>query len=135
ADPHARVAASLGDMTVDDLANAAAVGSTRQDVTINRGVFDILGEEMVRANGNRTAARQETIARLVADGVAPATAEDQVRRVLNTQAGNNLMLGEFPAVAGADMATRNRNPYAPQSQVGRNARDIYQEEYIRAGGD
>lgn len=135
ADPYARVASGLGERTVDDLADAVAVGTTRQDLAINRSVLDTLGEEMVRSGGNRVAAVQATEARLVANGVAPATAADQVRRVLNAQSGNNLVLGEFPAVAGSNMATRERLPYAPRSQAGRNATDIFQEEFIRAGGD
>jgi hypothetical protein len=134
-DPHARVAAGLGEQTVDDLANAASVGVTRHDVAINRPVLDILGEEMVRANGNREAAVQAATARLVANGVEPATAQDQIRRVITAQRGNDLLLGEYPAVATADMATRNRNPYAPRGQVGQDASTIFQEEFTRAGGD
>lgn len=134
-DPSFHVAEGLGDATVGDLADAVAVGTTRQDLGINRRVLDILGEEMVRAGGNRTAAVNATEARLVASGIAPSTAQDQIRRLLSIHAGDNLMLGEYPAVMGGNMATREASPYAPRSTVGRQATDIFQEEYTRAGGD
>jgi hypothetical protein len=120
---------------VNRLADAASVGTTRNEVPTNRPVFDMLGEEMVRANGDRVAAVAATRARLVAGGATPDAAREQISRVLNAHRNNNLMIGEYPAVTTADMATRQRNPYAPRSQVGRDAATIYEEEFTRAGGD
>lgn len=110
ADPYARIAAGLGDTSIDDLATATAVGTTGQSARIGRRVLDIIGEEMVRTGGDRQASIQATIQRLVADGVQPATAREQVRRLLNVQRDSDLMLGEFPAVAGSNLATRMRQP-------------------------
>jgi hypothetical protein len=45
------------------------------------------------------------------------------------------VLGEYPSVISGDMATRNRSAYAPRSQVGQEARTVFEEEFIRAGGD
>lgn len=104
--PYERVAKGLGDASIDDLANAAAVGNTPANLGISRHVLDVLGEEMVKANGNRRVAIPETLARLQANGVAPTTAKDQLRRVMGTHADNELMLGEYPAVAQSDMDTR-----------------------------
>ena len=110
-DPYARVAAGLGDMSVDDLASAAAVGTTGQSARVSRRAFDVLGEEMVRTGGDSRASIQAAINRLVADGVAPSTAQEQIRRIRNVQHDSDLMLGEFPAVAGSNMATRARRPH------------------------
>ncbi len=113
--PHAKVADALRqqDMPIDDLAHSVAVGHTGLDPhnTYAQRVIDTLGEEMVRANGNRPAALQATLARLETEGgVAASTARDQLRRVVQSQAGNDLMLGEYPAVAAANAATRRRDP-------------------------
>jgi hypothetical protein len=120
---------------INRVADAASVGATRHDVSVNRPLFDILGEEMVRANGNRDAAVAATRNRLIANGVNPSTADDQIRRVTAAQRNNNLMLGEYPAVVATDMATRNRNPYAPRVQAGHTAVAVFEEEFTRAGGD
>lgn len=107
ANPYARVVKGLGDQSLDDVADSLAVGTTRFDQAINRRVLDTLGEEMVRAGGNRQAAVAATLARLEREGgVAPATAQDQLRRVVNAQRDNTLLLGEYPAVAGSNAATR-----------------------------
>ena len=65
---------------------------------------------MTQPGATRQAATQATIQRLIDDGVAPATARDQLRRVLNAQQDSDLLLGEFPAVAGGNLATRRRQP-------------------------
>lgn len=106
-DPYARVARGLGDQSIDDVAESIATGTTRQNADINRRVLDTLGEEMVRANGNRQAAIPATIARLQAEtGASAATARDQVRRVANAQADSELFFGEYPAVAQSNADTR-----------------------------
>lgn len=106
-DPYARVAAGLGDQSLDDLASAAAFGTTNERV--NRRTLDILGQEMVRANGDRVAAAQATMQRIQAEfGVTAQTAENNLRQLLRVHRGSDLMLGEYPAVAGADRATRGR---------------------------
>jgi hypothetical protein len=112
ADPHARVLKGLGDTPLDDIADSMAVGATRSDQQINARVLSTLGEEMVRANGNRQAAIASTLNRLVReDGVAPSTAQDRLRRVVNAQRDSDLLFGEYPAVAASNQATRlARNP-------------------------
>lgn len=109
ADPHARVAAGLGDQSVDDLANSAAFGTTNE--RINRRTLDILGQEMVRANGDRVAAAQAAIQRIQQEaGITEAQARANLRQLLAVHRGSDLMLGEYPAVAGSDRATRNMRP-------------------------
>lgn len=109
ANPYARVAAGLGDQSVDDLANAAAFGTTNERV--NRRTLDILGQEMVRANGDRVAAAQAAIQRIQQEaGITEAQARANLRQLLAVHRGNDLMLGEYPAVAGSDRATRNMRP-------------------------
>lgn len=106
-DPFYRAAAGLGDETLDDLATAAAFGNTNQ--RINRRTLDVLGEEMVRANGDRAAAAQAAIQRLQAEaGITADTARDNINQLLRVHRDSDLMLGEYPAVAGADRATRGR---------------------------
>lgn len=106
ANPYERVAKGLGDTSIDDLANAAAVGNTTANLGTSRQAIDVLGEEMVKANGNRRAAIPATLARLQANGVAPTTAKDQLRRIMGAHEDNELMLGEYPAVAQSDLDTR-----------------------------
>ena len=106
ADPHARVVAGLGEGTIDDFANAAAFGTTNERV--NRRTLDILGEEMVRANGDRVTAAQATINRIRTEfKVTDDTARSNLRQLLRVHGDSDLMLGEYPAVAGSDRATRN----------------------------
>ncbi len=107
ANPYARVAKALGDQSLDDLAGSVAVGAGRSNEAINRRVLNTLGEEMVRSGGDRQAAIASTLRRLeVEGGVTPATAQDQLRRVRQAQSGSDLMLGEYPAVAESNAATR-----------------------------
>lgn len=112
-DPHAKVAASLGEgQSVDDVAHSTAVGYTGIDPANNyaQRVLDTLGQEMVAANGHRPTALAATLRRLETEGnVSAATARDQLRRVVNAQGDNELMLGEYPAVMGSNEATRGRN--------------------------
>lgn len=109
ADPYARVAKGLGDTHLDDVADSMAVGATRHDQAINSRVLATLGEEMVRANGNRQAAVTATLDRLVREGgVTPASAQDQLRRVVNAQRDSDLLFGEYPAVAASNADTRRR---------------------------
>lgn len=111
ASPHAKVANQLGETSVDDLAANLAVGNTRQDQILAQRVFDTIGEEMVRANGDWAAAQPNIVARLVREGnVAPATAREQLRRVVGAQADSELMLAEYPAVVASNEATRMRQP-------------------------
>lgn len=102
---------------VDDMpglsqfADDVAVGGSQHSQAVNRRTLDILGEEMARANGNAAQAQQATVNRIVNElGVAPATAQGQIRRLTNVHEDSNLMLGEYPAVARSDAAQRNRQP-------------------------
>lgn len=101
---------------VDDLANRIAVGGGTANMGQSRFALDVLGEEMVRANGNVAAAQQATVARIVAEtGVTPTTARQQLRQLSGAHEGSPLFLGEYPAVAQADEALRgqlggNRTP-------------------------
>lgn len=110
-DPYMRVAKGLGDQSLDDVADSLAVGTTRSNDVLNRRVLDTLGEEMMKANGDRTVAIPSTLKRLEVEGnVAPSTAQDQLRRVVNAQRDSDLMLGEYPAVVDANSATRLKKP-------------------------
>ena len=111
ADPYARIAKGLGDQPLDDVVESLAVGTTRANQDLNRRVFETLGDEMVKANGDRSVAIPATLKRLEVEGnVAPSTAQDQLRRVVNAQSGSDLMLGEYPAVARSNLETRRQNP-------------------------
>jgi len=110
ASPHAKVAGKLGDLSVDDLSANLAVGNTRQNQALAQRVYNTIGEEMVRANGDWPAAQPNIIARLVREGnVAPATAREQLRRVMGSQADSELFLGEYPTVVASNEATRTRD--------------------------
>lgn len=106
ASPYERVAKGLGDTSVDDLANAVAVGNTPANLGISRHALDVLGEEMVNAGGNRRAAIPATLARLQAAGASPTAAKDQLRRIMGAHADSDLLLGEYPAAAQSDLDTR-----------------------------
>jgi hypothetical protein len=110
-DPYARVASGLGDNSVDDLAGGVATGATRFDEATNRRTLAVLGEEMVRTNGDRAAAAQATVARMVAeDGISQATAQQRVRNLTSVHRDSDLMFGEYPAVAASNQATRRQRP-------------------------
>lgn len=104
--PYERVVQGLGDTSIDDLANATAVGHTPANMGISRHALDVLGEEMVKAGGNRRAAIPATLARLQAQGASPTAAKDQLRRIMQAHGDNDLLFGEYPAVAQSDMDTR-----------------------------
>lgn len=109
--PYARVAAGLGDSSVDDLASGVATGATRFDEAANRRTLDVLGQEMVRANGDRAAAANATVARMVAeDGITQATAQQRLRNLASVHRESDLMFGEYPAVAAGNQATRRMRP-------------------------
>jgi hypothetical protein len=128
-DPHYRVAAGMGDETLDDLANAAAFGTTNERV--NRRTLDILGREMVRANGDRVTAAQETIRRIQAEhGVSRATAESNLRQLLRVHRDSDLMLGEYPAVSGSDRATRNMQAANVTDDMAGASREVGTQDLI-----
>jgi hypothetical protein len=106
-DPHARVANTLGEQSIDDLRSAAATGHTGIDEPLARRVMTTLGEEMVAAGGDRVRAVNSTLRRLEVEGnVQPATAREQLQRVTGAQADSELMLGEYPTVAQSNLDTR-----------------------------
>lgn len=118
ADPHARVAASLGDQSVDDLAGGIATGATNMDEAINRRTLGVLGEEMVASGGDRAAAIAATQNRLVNEfGVAPQTARDQLNRLASVHRDSDLFLGEYPSVAASNTATRRQQPQNIEDNV------------------
>lgn len=104
--PYGRIVSQMGDQTIDDLAQGVATGTTRADAFLNRRVLDYLGQEMVSTKGNRQQAIQNTIDRLIQDGVSPTAARDQVRRVLNVHRESELFFGEYPTVAASNLETR-----------------------------
>lgn len=111
ANPHAKIAEKLGDTSVDDLAAGIAVGDTRMNQPLAQRVFDSMGQEMVRANGNWEEAYPALVRRLMTEGqVTEATAREQIRRVVSAHADSDLLLGEYPAVMASNEATRNRQP-------------------------
>lgn len=104
------IARDLG-MPVDDFADMVAVGGTRGAAPTNRRAFDILGEEMVRTNGDVPAASQAAINRLVQEQrIAPSTAAQQIRRLTQVHQDSPVMLGEYPSIAASDTAQRLRQP-------------------------
>jgi len=110
-DPYARVASGLGDSTVDDLSSQVATGATRFDEATNRRTIDVLGQEMVRTGGDRAAATQGAVARMVAeDGITQATAQQRLRNLTSVHRDTDLMFGEYPAVARGDQTTRRMQP-------------------------
>lgn len=104
------IANDLG-MSVDDFADAVSVGGTRGAAPTNRRAFDILGEEMVRTNGDVPAASQAAINRLVQEQrIAPSTAAQQIRRLTQVHEDSPVMMGEYPSIAASDSAQRLRQP-------------------------
>lgn len=102
-----KVAESLPD-GVDRLTSQVATGSGTNQANIQTRTLEILGEEMVRSRGNVAAARASTIQRIVDEtGLAPSTAQDQIRRVEDLHRENLLTLGEYPSISEANEATRN----------------------------
>lgn len=115
-------ARQLGDTTVEQFADDVATGATRQQAPLNRRTLDILGEEMVQSGDNAQVAAQRAIQRLVAEhGVSPTTARDQIRRLTGIHRDSPLMMGEYPAVAESNRATRMARPdnveFAEASQI------------------
>lgn len=112
ANPYERIVKGLGDQNLDELSDAVAVGNTPQDLAINRQTLGILGEEMVRTNGNTQAAIRATVSRLQALDVSQTAAQDRVRRLMGVHSDSDLLFGEYPAAAGSDVATRKRQNLA-----------------------
>lgn len=106
-----RFLANLGDTSLDDLSSNIGVGATRENEVINRMTLDILGDEMVRTNGNQRQAVANTVNRIVNEtGVAQSTAQERVRRLMNVHSDSDLMLGEYPAVVSGNVETRFMRP-------------------------
>lgn len=96
---------------LDEFANQVATGASRGNVATNRRTLDILGEEMVRANGDVTIARNAAIDRIAQEaGITPQAAAAQIRRLTAVHEDSPLMLGEYPAVVASDTAQRLRRP-------------------------
>jgi hypothetical protein len=94
---------------VTQFADEVAAGGSRSNVTTNRRTLDILGEEMVRANGDRQAAQAATISRISSEnGITPQAAAQHLRRLTAVHEDSPLMLAEYPAVSQSDMAQRMR---------------------------
>lgn len=109
--PYARVANKLGDVSIDDLSEGIATGATRIQADIHTRALDILGQEMVRAGGNRQAAIPATIARIANEqSVTPQTAREHLRRLTGAQRESELFFGEYPTVAQSNIKTRLKNP-------------------------
>jgi len=96
---------------IDDFAQQVATGPTTQNAATSRRTLDVLGDEMVRHNGDATAAREAAIARMVReDRVSINTARDRLRRLSQAHADNDLMFSEYPAVARSNNAIRATPP-------------------------
>lgn len=96
---------------VDQFADEIAAGGSRANIATNRRTLDILGEEMVRANGNRQAALNETVSRIATEnGITTQAAQQHIRRLTQVHEESPLMFGEYPAVAQSDIAQRMRRP-------------------------
>lgn len=130
ATPAQRINKKLGDLGLEDFADAVSVGSTNANLANNRRVLDILGEEMTRHNGDRAAAEKATLERLE-QAIIPES-YDRASRELYTSAMRALQRGENPFPPGTpqseidnflvSMADRN----AVREPVGANAtsRDV-----------
>lgn len=102
------IADDLG-MSVDDFSANVARGTDAGGLaSANRQhALNVLGEEMVAANGNVQAAQARTIARIAQDyGVTPQTAAQHIRSLTSMYDDSPLMLSEYPAVATANNALR-----------------------------
>lgn len=94
---------------VSQFADEIAAGGSRANVATNRRTLDILGEEMVRTNGDRQAAQAAAVARISSEnGITPQAAQQHLRRLTAVHEDSPLMLGEYPAVAQSDVAQRMR---------------------------
>lgn len=103
---YGKVVEQLG-RPIDDFAAQVATGGSRTDAARNVRTLNILGEEMQRAAGDVSRAQQATISRIVQEqGVTPATAAAQIRRLSAVHETSPLMLAEYPAVAESNAATR-----------------------------
>lgn len=101
-----QVAKSL-DGGIDQLASDVSTGASNLNAQVQRRTFDVLGEEMARANGNVPAAEAATLARLHQEfGLSQAQARTNLRNLASVHENSQLMLGEYPAVARADADTR-----------------------------
>lgn len=101
----------LGNTTIEQFADDIATGASRQNQPINRLTFDILGEEMVRHGDDSQAAAQATIQRLVSEhNLSPGAATARLRRLTTIHRDSPLTLGEYPAVAESNRATRFVQP-------------------------
>lgn len=102
-----RIAQQLPDADVETFANQVATGPLRNQQDIQRRTLDILGEEMERAAGDRGAAVQATINRIVQEaGVTPATAQAHIRRLTDVHRNSPLLLSEYTAAAPSNALVR-----------------------------
>ena len=97
-------------MAIDRLADDVSVGHYNSSKPQNmRRAFDILGEEMSRAGGDKAVAYKRAVARLMTDiGVGEAQAKQIYTNIYKAHAGGDLMLGEYQSVAAGDKLTRKQ---------------------------
>lgn len=101
-----------GDTGIDKLATGIATGTSKKAEDVQRRAFDILGEEMAKANGDAAVAEQAAIQRLMTEhGIAQSTAVKNLQSVRGVNKDSKLFFGEYPAVAESNAATRKQtNP-------------------------
>jgi hypothetical protein len=100
---------SLPDQSVDKLADQLSSGATRSTVQPKlRRAFDILGEEMVAAKGDKVLGQKNAIDRITAEyGFANTdTAKGYIKEISDSHSHGELFIGEYPSVAASDDATR-----------------------------
>lgn len=102
---------ALGDTSLDDFADMVATGASGRNQDVQRRALDVVGEEMQRHGGDHLAARQAALQRIQAEfGVQPSTAATNIRNLTAAHRDSPLTMGEYPAVAESNRATRLMRP-------------------------
>lgn len=109
-DANTKIVDTLPDKSVEKLADQLSVGAYQTNApgaAKMRQAFDILGEEMVAAKGDKILGQKNGLARIVTEmGVKPKTARDYLKHIREGHDNGELYIGEYPSVAASDDATR-----------------------------
>lgn len=87
----------------------AAIARIEADVASGR-ISQAVGRERTQQAQGAAAWQASTTRMAAEDGITPDAAAGRLRGIRAAQAESDLMLGEYPGVAGSNMATRNRRP-------------------------
>lgn len=123
--------------SVEDFADDVAVGASTRIREVQRRTLDVLGEEMQRAGGDVRRAEAATVQRVSTEfGLAEDTVRTNIRNLAGVHRSSNLMLGEYPAVARADVDTRLMQNVGPEDVRGiENVRTQRSLDYLANNGN